>query len=305
MKLTFISLLLLLSGLFAGLPAKADGPADATSFAQKGYASYYARYFHGRYTASGERFDMNKMTAAHKTLPFGAFLKVVNTRNGKSVIVKVNDRGPYWGGRVIDLSLAAAQSIDMIKAGTALVAIEGLHPDSVEPAEPFGWRLKSETAANAADAPASAVETPEDSETLQKGDKDAPEAPQPAPAAHIAEASLPGANARKARKLKYVKTKLRKHGYYDADGVRANPKDFGVQIGAFDNPENAVDLMEKAEKEADEVVYLFVSEDEHAPYRVVFGQFASEEEARGAAAQLESRDLPKGHLHPYGEAAAR
>lgn len=86
-----------------------------------GVASFYGRRFHGRRTASGERFDMNAMTAAHKTLPFGTRVLVTNPRNGKSVVVRINDRGPFIRGRHIDLSRAAAKEIGMVSRGHAKV----------------------------------------------------------------------------------------------------------------------------------------------------------------------------------------
>lgn len=87
-------------------------------------ASFYADKFHGRKTANGEIFNMYDYTAAHKTLPFNTILKVTNIANGKSVTVRVNDRGPFVQGREIDLSKAAAQKLDMISDGTAQVSIE-------------------------------------------------------------------------------------------------------------------------------------------------------------------------------------
>ncbi len=89
-----------------------------------GVASWYGPGFHGRTTANGERYDMHAMTAAHKSLKFGTKVKVTNQRNGKSVTVRINDRGPFVGGRVIDLSRGAASAIDMIGPGTAPVTIE-------------------------------------------------------------------------------------------------------------------------------------------------------------------------------------
>lgn len=89
-----------------------------------GIASWYGPGFHGRLTANGERYDMHGMTAAHKTLKFGTVVEVTNTTNGKSVTVRINDRGPYIGGRVIDLSKSAAIALDMIGPGTAPVVIE-------------------------------------------------------------------------------------------------------------------------------------------------------------------------------------
>ena len=89
----------------------------------RGIASYYADEFNGRATSSGEIFDMNSFTAAHKTIPFGTIVEVKNLSNGKSVTVKINDRGPFVAGRIIDLSKAAAKQIDLIRTGTAEVEL--------------------------------------------------------------------------------------------------------------------------------------------------------------------------------------
>jgi rare lipoprotein A (peptidoglycan hydrolase) len=93
-------------------------------YVQKGVASYYADDFHGKKTANGEKFDMNTLTAAHPRIRFNTMLKVTNLTNGKSINVRVNDRGPYVGGRILDLSRAAAQKIDMIRNGTAEITAE-------------------------------------------------------------------------------------------------------------------------------------------------------------------------------------
>lgn len=90
----------------------------------EGEASYYGHELAGNRTASGERFNPNELTAAHRTLPLGSKLRVTNQRNGKSVVVRVNDRGPFTHRRVLDLSLAAAKRIDMFHAGKAQVRME-------------------------------------------------------------------------------------------------------------------------------------------------------------------------------------
>ncbi len=97
-------------------------------FKQRGKASWYGPGFAGRKTANGERFNPNQLTAAHKKLPFNTTLRVTNLDNGKSVIVRINDRGPYAGRRIIDLSKAAAKKIDMLGSGTAMVEIETVSP---------------------------------------------------------------------------------------------------------------------------------------------------------------------------------
>ncbi|TKC89796.1 septal ring lytic transglycosylase RlpA family protein [Trinickia terrae] len=103
-----------------------DAGPDVSDFHQTGRASWYGTKFHGRKTASGERYNMNALTAAHKTLPLGAFVRVTNMTNNKSVVVKINDRGPYIRGRVLDVSYAAARLLGLSKAGTARVKMEGL-----------------------------------------------------------------------------------------------------------------------------------------------------------------------------------
>ena len=93
-----------------------------------GYASWYGKYFHGKKTANGEVYDMDAMTAAHKELPFNTRVRVVNLRTGKSVVVRINDRGPFIEGRIIDLSRRAAGKLGMFFTGTTKVRVEILPP---------------------------------------------------------------------------------------------------------------------------------------------------------------------------------
>jgi len=95
-------------------------------FVQTGVASWYGKDFHGKKTSNGETYDMNAMTAAHKTLPLGVFIKVRNTENGQETVVRVNDRGPFVKGRILDLSYAAAIKLGVDVKGTAPVRIEAL-----------------------------------------------------------------------------------------------------------------------------------------------------------------------------------
>ncbi len=101
---------------------------DVDGYRETGLASYYAHKFHGRKTASGERYDEKKLTAAHPKLPFDTMVYVVNLRNGKQVKVRINDRGPFVKGRVIDLSYAAAKELGMVRAGILKVAISATVP---------------------------------------------------------------------------------------------------------------------------------------------------------------------------------
>jgi rare lipoprotein A len=102
--------------------------ASSKGYVKRGKASWYGTKFHGQRTSSGERYDMFAMTAAHKTLPLPTYAKVTNLHNGRSVIVKINDRGPFVAGRIIDLSYAAAYKLGIIKEGTGYVEVRAIDP---------------------------------------------------------------------------------------------------------------------------------------------------------------------------------
>nr|WP_298115982.1 septal ring lytic transglycosylase RlpA family protein [uncultured Pseudomonas sp.] len=110
-----------LSTLLAGCASQ--GRVDPQGYRAEGQASYYGARHHGRKTASGERFDQHALTAAHRSLPFGSRVQVTNLRNDKSVVVRINDRGPYAKGRIIDLSHQAAKQLDMLRDGVAPVRV--------------------------------------------------------------------------------------------------------------------------------------------------------------------------------------
>jgi rare lipoprotein A len=107
-----------------------------TGYSERGVASWYGKKFHGKATSSRETYDMYAMTAAHKTLPLPSYVRVTNLRNSKSVIVRVNDRGPFVSNRIIDLSYAAAERLDMIRDGTTLVEVTAIGYEELESDEP-------------------------------------------------------------------------------------------------------------------------------------------------------------------------
>jgi rare lipoprotein A len=102
--------------------------ANAAGYVERGVASWYGPDFHGKDTSSGEAYDMYAMTAAHKTLPLPCYARVTNLGNGRSVIVRINDRGPFVANRIVDLSYTAAARLDIIRAGTAFVELQVLAP---------------------------------------------------------------------------------------------------------------------------------------------------------------------------------
>lgn len=112
--------------LFTALTGCASHDTDPDGYDKTGTASYYGSRHHGKRTASGERFNQHGMTAAHRTLPFGSRVRVTNLNNKRSVVVRINDRGPHTRGRLIDLSRGAAEKIGMIRSGTARVRVQGL-----------------------------------------------------------------------------------------------------------------------------------------------------------------------------------
>ena len=126
MNKTLVSAALAALLLLAGIDAQASSHSGQSGSAQAGMASYYHDRFHGRRTASGARYDKHDYSAAHKTLPLGTRVRVTDARSGKSVVVRINDRGPYARGRVIDLSRAAAREIGLTRKGVARVKLEVL-----------------------------------------------------------------------------------------------------------------------------------------------------------------------------------
>lgn len=122
---------------------------SSKGFVQKGIASWYGTKFHGRRTSSGETYDMYAMTAAHKNLPLPTYVQVTNLKNGKQIIVKVNDRGPFHENRIIDLSYTAALKLDIVKQGTGLVEIKTVGPgQSVAKSPKIGAPVTSVSANN-------------------------------------------------------------------------------------------------------------------------------------------------------------
>ena len=130
---------------------------NVENFRQTGRASWYGPGFHGRKTSSGERYDMHQMTAAHPTLPIPSYAKITNLANGKTVVVRINDRGPFHDNRAIDLSKAAARKLGFLRRGTAQVRIEQVQPEGTTVREPVLAQNQSR-ADSAAKAPATTAE---------------------------------------------------------------------------------------------------------------------------------------------------
>jgi len=142
--------------------------SSSAAYVERGVASWYGPGFHKERTSTGEPYDMYGMTAAHKTLPLPAYVRVTNLQNGRSVVVRVNDRGPFVGNRIIDLSYTAASRLDMLRNGTAMVEVRALDPSAprgqgapllaaapVPPSSPAGAAASTAPPGTAPAAPAS------------------------------------------------------------------------------------------------------------------------------------------------------
>ncbi len=199
---------------------------------ERGFASWYGPQFDGRPTANGERYDMHAMTAAHPTLPFGTVLEVRDLDNGKSCRVRINDRGPFVRGRIVDLSYAAARALDMVGPGTARVELAVVSPGSpavVAPDEPTVV-LASASGAVTAAAAAAATTAPDD---------------DPGPDAETAFTVQVGAFS-EANRAETLRDLLARH-FPDA-AVRSDGSWHRVQVGSFPDRSEAEAFRVKLER---------------------------------------------------------
>ncbi|QLP97950.1 MAG: septal ring lytic transglycosylase RlpA family protein [Rhodoblastus sp.] len=169
-----------------GRPYRIAGRTYVPSEKQPGYsvtgtASWYGAAFHGRRTANGEIYDMASITAAHPTMPLPSYARVTNLKNGKSIVVRVNDRGPYHGGRVMDMSSRVADLLDFKGAGTARVKVDYLGKAGLGGSDD---RQLAATLSTGAPAQLAGYETPVEASAVAATDasQDAPRAPEPKPA---------------------------------------------------------------------------------------------------------------------------
>ena len=236
-------------------------------YKERGIASWYGRKFHSQRTSIGENYDMYAMTAAHPTLPLPSYARVTNVANGKSIVVRINDRGPFLHGRIVDLSYAAAYKLGYVNLGSAQVEVEALVPDSpglfaarapaVNVAPPAGV---AQPAASAAEKDAAARAA-----TLSAS----PLPPVAQPFATAAERTAP---------------------------LRVEAGELFLQLGAFsnlDNAENFLTLMEfqlsGSGNSSGENLYAPRIRARDNLFRVELGPYASRNEALRAALDLESR----------------
>jgi len=254
-----------------GTPARATTPGAATSAASapragttvlRGRASWYGVYFQGRRTTSGERYDRFKYTCAHKTLPFGTRLRVTNVKNGKSVVVRVSDRGPYRHQRILDLSERAARPLGIVECGAATVVAEVV----------------------AADTPLGPATTPANLAALFAAD--------PAPRAAFGTYTVPAAAAPAAETPAPVLALTAAAPGTTPETIAAEavdcPAGFLIQAGSFLDPANAVAVRARIQSLLPNVPVDIAADllDGRQRSRVLVGRFGERPEAEAVRQQL-------------------
>lgn len=222
---------------------------DARRYVETGIASWYGTKFHGQATANGEEYDLYGMSAAHKTLPLPSYVKVTSLENGRSVVLRVNDRGPFYSDRIIDLSFAAAKKLGYAERGTARVKVEGIDPEQ-------WWAARGQPVPMMLAQPKKAVATV---------------AAAPAADAQVVERYTPPPNQHAGASVPLqVETGL---GPASVEGVF-------LQVGAFANPDAAELLKDKLLAVVSAPVFVSsVVRNEQVLHRVRLGPIASNDEA--------------------------
>lgn len=245
--------------LIAGLLTPVFGVAQQEEL---GLASFYSDLFNGKPTASGELYNKDGMTAAHKTIPFGTTVRITRLDNGKSVTVKVNDRGPYISGRIVELSRAAADKIDLVRDGTTRVKVE------VVSSEEMASSRKIETKA-------ASTKTPE---ITAKG-SEANASKKPEKVEVKSEKAQP-----KTLTVKTSETKPSSDNstvsLYEVSMKKEDMKGFGVQVAAFKSEEAMLKKVEELKSNWFDKVLVSLSEDKGEKiYKIILGSFATRSEA--------------------------
>ena len=273
----------------AYVPITQDRP-----FAERGLASWYGRKFHGRRTASGEVYDMYAMTAAHPTLPIPSYARVRNPVNGREVVVRINDRGPFHAGRVLDLSYTAALKLDLLR-GVGPVELQRITSDDIRTGawrrggDPDARRLAVRDGA-VAGVPVLAATTPPAPAPIRaaKAAPDEPAAPEPTTAAPAATTQIASA----APALATQAAEAAPQAVVDAPGVRAftaPARGFWVQLGAFRVRDGAASFQQRVSAELDWLSPLLAVFDEASMFRLLAGPYPNRDQAHSAAERVRAR----------------
>ena len=255
---------------------------ELAPYKARGVASWYGRRYHGKQTSTGEIYDMYSMTAAHPVLPLPSYVRVTNVATGKSVIVRVNDRGPFIDSRLIDLSYTAAYRLGVLSGGSALVDVESILPDALSPnlmvaaaprARPSSGAATRRTPSPAAPQPALAATT-----SSQSVDPD--------PIITIAAATYdsdPGAGP--AQPAQVQAQRLENSSDAPAPVAAATPGVY-LQLAAFGSRDNAEAFLTRVRAQMEPLARLLHLFTRDGLYRVHAGPYSSSSEARQAAERI-------------------
>jgi len=244
-------------------------------YTEKGMATYYSDMFHGRRTANGDVYNKNGLTCAHKTLPFNSMVKVTNSKSGKSVVVKVTDRGPFRAGYIVDMSREAARQLDMLGSGVISVKIEVVGINGV-----VASKEKDEPKENNTN-----TSTPKEEPKVPQ--KESPGIPDKENPKEDSKINISNETLKKIENSTWIK----QEGYYSLEGKKEIVKNYGIQIGAFENLAKAVEWYEKVRAEGYKKVYLKIEKKPKLLYKVVMGQYENEAIARKNIAEVKAKGL--------------
>jgi len=292
--------------------------SSSVGYWERGVASWYGPGFHKERTSTGEPYDMYGMTAAHKTLPLPAYVRVTNLQNGRSVVVRVNDRGPFVGNRIIDLSYTAAAKLDMLRNGTAMVEVRAIDP-SMPPLPPAvtASTIPAVSTSPAASAAPTASTTPAaapvaaalvivplaatPTATTPPATPPAAAPPAAAPSTAASLAAAPGAATPPAVPPAITATNAAPEAASASGAAPAAPgftrPTLFIQAGAFSDPANAERLAQKLR--GDNLGKVFVRNDVIAGrkmYRVRIGPVPDVAEFDRVVAALERAGIGDAHL---------
>ena len=258
--------------------------ASADNYVERGVASWYGPDFHGHNTSSGERYDMYGMTAAHKTLPIPCYARITNLSNGRSVVVRINDRGPFVGNRIVDLSYSAATRLDIVRTGTAFVELRTLGPGA--PGAPVSTPIIASAAPLGGQSTTvvlpSAVGAPVGGQSTTSVPPSAAATPSPPPAADSSVDTPPSESDSES----------------DAPEATTAPEvALYIQVGAFADEGNAQRLIQRLQNAGIPRVFSLASADSGRTLRRVrIGPISSVEEFDRLAAQLATLGYPEARL---------
>ncbi|MEM1324627.1 MAG: septal ring lytic transglycosylase RlpA family protein [Bacteroidota bacterium] len=277
--------------------------ATSLSAQEFGRASYYADSFQGLKTASGELYNNQELTASHNSLDFGTLVKVTRLDNQKSVIVRINDRGPFIKGRIVDLSKAAAQRLDMVSAGVAEVKVEVVGKNAKQ-AKPI--QVASKTSVDKPKT-TSTRSTPSGYSTTQpKRLKEKTKETPVGIATRGAETTAKGASPEATVAIsdaKMLRGQYTQYGLYKIQVMQPEKKGFGVQVGSYSSYDNVMQQIAMLQKKWFDDILVSIEPSAKGPqYKVILGQFETEAAANTYRKALKSKHRMNGFVVGLAEA---